>query len=169
MNHNDIIYRIGQNRKSFASLFEGIPSNEITWRPKPEKWCLLEIVCHLYDEEREDFRARIKHVFETPDKEFPKIDPQSWVAERKYMERDFGKMVSMFLDERDQSIAWLNSLSNAPWKSMYVHNKFGEMSAEMFLGNWLAHDYLHFRQITFTRYQFLKTHFETRLDYAGDW
>jgi len=158
-----------QNQKSFASLFEGIPLEEITWRPKPEKWCLLEIVCHLYDEEREDFRARIKHVFETPDKEFPKIDPQGWVTERKYMERSFEEMVSKFVNERSQSIAWLNSLSNPPWKNVYVHNKFGEMSAEMFLGNWLAHDYLHFRQITFTRYQFLKTHFDTRFDYAGDW
>jgi hypothetical protein len=169
MNHADIIFRLAQNQNTFAANFHEIPSEEITWRPQPKKWCLLEIVCHLYDEEREDFRARIKHVFETPGKEFTKIDPQSWVTERKYMERNFDEIVSKFLQERNQSIEWLNSLSNASWKNMYVHNKFGEMSAEMFLANWLAHDYLHFRQITFTRYQFLKNHFDTRFDYAGNW
>lgn len=29
--------------------------------PAPEKWCLLEIVFHLYDEEREEFRARVNY------------------------------------------------------------------------------------------------------------
>ena len=169
MNHADIIYRLSQNQKTFASLLQGIPSDEIIWRPKPEKWCLLEIVCHLYDEEREDFRARMKHTFETPEIEFPKIDPPAWVTERKYMERNFEDMVSKFLEERSQSLKWLNSLSDPKWKNMYVHPKFGEMSAEMFLGNWLAHDYLHFRQITFTRYQFLTSNFNTRFDYAGSW
>jgi len=169
MNHADIISRLAQNQKTFAALFRDIPSGEITWRPKPEKWNLLEIICHLYDEEREDFKARLKHTFETPDKEFTKIDPPGWVTERKYMERNFNEMVLKFLEERSQSIEWLNSLSNPPWKNKHVHPKFGEMSAEMFLGNWLAHDFLHFRQITFTRYQYLVNNFSTRFDYAGEW
>jgi hypothetical protein len=169
MNYEGIIYRLTQNHKTLAAMLQGLPAEEITWRPKPEKWCLLEIVCHLYDEEREDFRARMKHTFETPDEEFPKIDPQVWVTERKYMERNYEEMVSEFLDERTQSIEWLNTLANPPWKNMHVHPKFGEMSAEMFLSNWLAHDYLHFRQITFTRYQFLTANFNTRFDYAGNW
>ena len=130
---------------------------------------MLEIVCHLYDEEREDFRARVKHTLETPNKEMPKIHPQGWVAERKYMERNNDEMVSKFLNERDQSIAWLKSLSSPPWKNVYHHPTAGEFSAEMFLSNWLAHDYLHFRQITFTKYSYLQAHFKSRYDYAGDW
>jgi hypothetical protein len=169
MKHADIIYRLSQNQNIFASLFHGIPSEEITWKPKPDKWNLLEIVCHLYDEEREDFRSRIKHTFETPEKEFSKIDPQAWVTERKYMQRNFEDMVSKFIEERSHSIAWLNSLSKPAWKNMHIHPKFGEIAAEMFLSNWLAHDYLHFRQITFTRYQYLTNHFNTRFDYAGNW
>ena len=169
MDHSDIIYRLSQNQKTFAALFQGVPSEEIVWRPKPEKWNLLEIVCHLFDEEREDFRARLKHTFENPEKEFSKIDPQAWVMERKYMERNFEEMVSKFLEERSQSIEWMKSLSNPAWKNMHVHPKFGEMSAEMFLSNWLAHDYLHFRQITYTGYHYLTANFNTRFDYAGNW
>lgn len=169
MNHQEIIAKLELNKAVFKAMFSGLAADEIMWRPKPEKWCLLEIVCHLYDEEREDFRARVKHTFESPGSEMPKIDPQAWVAERKYMERNFEEMVNHFLSERDQSVAWLRSLQDPPWKNIYMHPKAGELSAEMFLSNWLAHDYLHFRQITFNKYHYLKANFQTRFDYAGEW
>ena len=169
MNHSEIITALDQNKNIFKAMFEGVSTEEILFRPKPEKWCLLEIVCHLYDEEREDFRARLKHTLETPELPMPKIDPQGWVTERKYMERNFQKMVSDFLGEREQSVAWLKSLSSPSWKNIYHHPKAGELSAEMFLSNWLAHDYLHFRQITFNKYHYLSGNFSTRFDYAGNW
>src|SRR6186713_2999568 len=119
MNHTDIILRLAQNQKTFAALFQGIPSEEITWRPKPEKWNLLEIVCHLYDEEREDFRARLKHVLESPGAPLPSIDPVGWVTERKYLQQDYEDRLKKFLEERTQSVAWLQSLSNPPWYNAY--------------------------------------------------
>jgi hypothetical protein len=169
MNKDDIITQLNENKNVFKSLFTGVTEDMISWKPKPEKWCLLEIACHLLDEEREDFRARLKHTFETPGLQMPKIDPVAWVTERKYNERNFQEMVTLFLHERDQSIAWLRSLKSPPWGNVYHHPKAGELSAEMFLSNWLAHDYLHFRQITFTKYQYLTAHFNTRYDYAGNW
>jgi len=169
MKQKDIIEQLDLNKNVFRSLFEGIGKDQIIWKPLPEKWCLLEIVCHLYDEEREDFRARVKHTLEIPGEAMPQIDPQGWVTSRKYMERNFQEMVAKFLAEREDSVHWLKSLSNPPWDNIYQHPKAGAMSAEMFLSNWLAHDYLHFRQITFTKYQYLKNHFDTRYDYAGDW
>ncbi len=169
MKHSDIIEKLNLNKDVFKDLFEGLSEEEIHWKPQPEKWCMLEIVCHLYDEEREDFRARLKHTLEIPDQPMPKIYPQEWVTERKYMERNFQEMVSKFLEEREQSTEWLQSLSSPQWKNVHHHPKGGELSVEMFLSNWLAHDYLHFRQITFMKYHYLKTHFDTRFDYAGNW
>ncbi len=169
MTHLAITSHLELNKNVFKSLFHGLTNEEILWRPQSEKWCLLEIVCHLYDEEREDFRARIKHTLEIPGDPLPAIDPQGWVNERRYMERDFNEMVTLFLQERSASIDWLKSLESPSWQNVHVHPKFGELSAEMFLSNWLAHDYLHFRQITFTKYQYLTTNYKTRFDYAGNW
>jgi len=169
MDHGAIVNKLEDNRDVFKSLFKGVIPEEYLWRPKPEKWCLLEIICHLYDEEREDFRARLKHTLEQPGVPMQKIDPQAWVTERKYMSRDFEEMVKMFLEERAESVKWLKSLLSPSWKNIYLHPAAGELSAEMFLSNWLAHDYLHFRQITFTKYHYLKANFSTRFDYAGEW
>jgi hypothetical protein len=170
LNHAHIITQLEANHKTFEGLLSASDTAEITWRPAEKKWCLLEIACHLYDEEREDFRARLKHALETPDEKLPSIDPEGWVASRKYMEQDYNKKVADFLHEREQSVAWLRGLQNPAWKNAHRHPKFGPLSAEMFLANWLAHDYLHIRQIIRLRYHYLQhAAKEVSLRYAGEW
>src|SRR5690349_12335538 len=95
-----VIDRLERNADVFRALLQGTPADESRWKPAPEKWCMLEVICHLYDEEREDFRARVKHVLETPDAPMPKIDPPAWVIQRKYMEQNFSKKLDEFLAER---------------------------------------------------------------------
>ena len=169
MNHSAIIHQLTHNLEVFKSLLSEQSKEVYLWKPYPDKWCLLEIVCHLYDEEREDFRARVKHVLENPELPLPSIDPAGWVKERKYMEQDYEEKLDAFLKERKQSAGWLQSLDNPGWTNAYMHPKFGEMPAQLFLANWLAHDYLHFRQITGLKYQYLRAHSEESLDYAGAW
>lgn len=170
MNYTAIINQLEANHKTFEGLLHASSKEEITWRPEEGKWCLLEIACHLFDEEREDFRARVKHALETPDEKLSPIDPVGWVTARSYMSKDYETVVRDFLNERAQSVQWLRSLQNPNWKSFHNHPKFGPMSAQMFLANWLAHDYLHIRQIMRTRYHFLKQDAgNVPLGYAGEW
>ena len=169
MNHSEIIEKLDGNLEVFRAMFGNHTQEEVVWKPAPDKWGLLEILCHLYDEEREDFKARLKLALETPEKPLVKIDPLSWVTERKYIEKDFSKMLQMFLDERKASVEWLRSLSSPKWKNIHHHPTVGPIPAELFLSNWLAHDYLHFRQITFVKYQYLRNHFSGKFDYAGNW
>jgi hypothetical protein len=43
------------------------------------------------------------------------------------------------------------------------------MTARSFLTNWLAHDYLHLRQILRIKHHYLKTESGESLSYAGAW
>ena len=158
-----------RNRKVFECLLEGLSEKEYTWREREGKWNLLEIVCHLYDEEREDFRARVSSVLEDPEKHLQAIDPQGWVLSRDYSGQSYNNTVRKFLEERDNSVAWLESLSSPKWKNTYEHPKLGPMTARLFLVNWVAHDYLHIRQITRIRYHYLQLTAGEPLDYAGEW
>ena len=58
----DTLEQIENNKRVFLELLQDVDPEFIKWRPKKDKWCLLEILCHLYDEEREDFRFRDKVV-----------------------------------------------------------------------------------------------------------
>jgi hypothetical protein len=157
------------NKQTFEILFKTFSENQITWKQSPEKWCPLEIVCHLYDEECEDFKVRIQQVFESPQLKLPPINPTKWVSERKYMEQDYNSKVYEFLKEREKSIKWLMSLENPPWENAFIHPKFGPMSARYFLTNWLAHDYLHIKQLIRLQYDYLRNQTEIELEYAGTW
>ncbi len=153
----------------FRTMFTGLTPEEIRWKPAPEKWCALEIICHLYDEEREDFRARLGSTLETPEEPWPKILPAEWVAEREYMEQDFNAKLTAFLSERDKSVAWLRGLKDAPWTNAYLHPKVGPVSCDLLLTNWVAHDIHHIRQLNNLRYAHLASISTVSLDYAGKW
>jgi len=157
------------NSTTFETLFAGMDNPQIRWKPSADKWNLLEVLCHLYDEEREDFRYRLKHVLETPEKPLPPIDPQGWVKERNYAVREFNEMLKLYKDERKQSISWLQTLHAADWNKTHIHPKLGPMPAGFILANWLAHDYLHFRQVTRLKYEYLKHKGHDDLSYAGNW
>lgn len=169
MQYNHIISELTRNKDVFRDLFSGLTAEATTWKQAPEKWCLLEIICHLYDEEREDFRARVSHILNTPNEEMPKIDPVAWVHERKYTEQDYEQMIGKLLAEREKSLEWLRSLENPDWQLFYQHPKVGPVTAELIFTNWLAHDYLHIRQIIKLKYDYLTAHTTVKMDYAGEW
>ena len=169
MDYDQIIKGLLANKEVFHQLLAGLKDDVILWKPQPEKWCLLEIVCHLYDEEREDFRVRTRQVLETPALKLPAIDPQGWVEGRKYMQQNYQVRLNEFLEEIKRSVKWLQSVSEPKWDNAYEHPKFGKMTASMFLSNWLAHDYLHIRQIVKLKFEHLQHMTGEDLSYAGGW
>ena len=169
MNYSRIIQKLSNNQEVYKALLLDLNEEEYLWKQKPSKWCLLEIVCHLYDEEREDFRARVGYILNDPSQELPPIDPTGWVHDRKYIQQDFQTMLNKFLLERRDSIKWLESLKAPQWHNSFEHDFFGEMSAKMFLANWLAHDQLHIKQILKLKFDYLKVYTHETLIYAGKW
>jgi hypothetical protein len=170
MEKNKFIEMLIRNREVLLNLLVGVSQDAVLWKPDPKKWCLLEIICHLVDEEKEDFRARLKKTLEDPDTPFDPIDPEQWAVERNYIKQDCDKKLREFLYERDKSISWLYSLTSPNWDNTTNDPAAGPMSAKKILVNWIAHDYLHIRQILHLKYQFLKvSNNNMNLSYAGKW
>ncbi len=169
MDYSKIINGLSENATVFKELLSGLTEEIYLWKPNPDKWCLLEIVCHLHDEEIYDFMARTRHVLEKPTEDLPAIDPLGWVKDKSYIQQNYNDKLDQFLKEREQSIKWLQCLSNPKWENAYQHPKFGKMTAKMFLSNWLAHDYLHIKQIIKLKYDYLKQLTDEDLMYAGYW
>ena len=166
--HNYIIDNLSKNKIIFENLLKGRTVDEYTFRQAENKWCLLEVICHLIDEETEDFRTRVKHVMEFPGTNPPAIDPVGWALERKYMKQNYNEVLSKFLTERAKSVEWLKSLKNPGWKNSFEHESLGTLTSEHFLFNWLGHDYLHLRQISRLLFNHAQQKTDNNLNYAGD-
>jgi hypothetical protein len=140
------------------------------WKQNPDKWSLLEILCHLCDEEIEDFRQRTKYLLEMQSITWPPIDPVNWVESRNYNQVDYTKRLQEFIQARESSLLWLEeNKTKAGWQTMYEHPRLGIVSAYGMLCNWLTHDYLHIRQITRLHFDFLVQDSAQDVSYAGNW
>jgi hypothetical protein len=164
-----LIQELTHGTEWVEQLVAGITPTEARFKPDAESWSTLEVICHLYDEEREDFRQRLDIMLHRPTEKWPPIDPTGWVVARKYNERDLAEMVSNFVRERQNSLAWLNSLSNPNWEAEYAA-PFGVMKAGDMLGSWVAHDQLHLRQLVeLRRARVLQLAAPYEVRYAGEW
>jgi hypothetical protein len=143
------------NGQLLVHLYDGLDPQESRWRPAPSKWSLLEILAHLCDEERDDFRSRIRLTLENPGHPWPPIDPEGWARDRRYNEYDLRTTVDDFRRERQESLRWLRSLRETAWDQVHEHPQIGPMRAGDLLAAWSAHDLLHLQQIARTRLSFL--------------
>ena len=169
MNVQFLIDRLSQAPTIISALFAGVTTEQARWKPAPEKWSMLEVINHLDDEERDDFRQRLDLLLHKPGQPPPPIDPPRWALERKYNERDLGDSLERFLRERQKSLAWLISLREPNWESTHQF-PHGPVQAGDLLASWAAHDLLHIRQLTRLHWEYLNSvsaPFKT--EYAGQW
>ena len=125
------------------------------WKPEPGKWCLSEILGHLWSEETDDFRPRVQSTLADATKTWPALDPEATVVERGFASADPAQLFDAWDSERQRSLAWLSEQADADWKRAYQHPSLGPLTAGELLAAWVAHDSLHTRQIA--QLAFLKT------------
>lgn len=141
--------------EAVKTILSEITEEQAKWKPAPDKWSLLEVLNHLYDEEILDFRGRLELTLRDPKEPWPPNDPEAWVVERKYNERNLEESLGNFLEEREKSIAWLEGLESPNWDNTYEHPIVGKLSAGDLLASWAAHDFLHIRQMAMLRVEYV--------------
>jgi hypothetical protein len=164
------VVQLQRNAQTVNAQLSGVTSDQWRWRPSVEAWNMLEVICHLVDEEREDFRARLDRVLHRPDEPWTPIHPGVWVTERNYDARDPERMLLEFRQERARSIDWLHGLRNPVWSQASTAGVGRPETAGDLLAAWIAHDLLHIRQLNelhYARHAHLVQPY--RIEYAGDW
>jgi hypothetical protein len=169
MEFNTLYQELQNSTEMIRALLAGVAPEAARLKPSAESWSMLEVVCHLYDEEREDFREHLDFILHRQHEEWHVIDPERWVTERNYNEQNFVEMQEKFFSEREKSLAWLEGLHDPDWEKSYT-TKYRTISAGEMFACWAAHDNLHIRQLVDLRRMRLENiALPYNLDYAGDW
>lgn len=169
MNIDHFAAQMGHNAETIGQLVRGVSGAQAVWKPSPTSWSILEVVNHLHDEEREDFRIRLDIMLHRADQPLPKIDPEGFVVERRYNQRDLKESLHDFLHERRESIRWLHTLKSPDWDAVYEGRGLKMTAGDMF-ASWIAHDILHLRQLVKLQWLCTIRELEPRkVDYAGSW
>ena len=122
--------------------------DDASWRarPAPGEWAPVEIVCHLRDEETEDFGARVRVVLEGGARFVP-IDPERLAVERRYREADPTTALSTFSARRRANLDLLRSVASDRLLGAVARPNGGHLSGLDLLASWVAHDHLHLHQL----------------------
>ena len=169
MEFQTLYQELVNSTEMIVALLADIGQDEARIKPNAESWSILEVVCHLYDVEREDFREHLDFILHRQNEEYHVIDPQSWVTERKYNEQSFVEIQEKFFAERAKSLEWLRGLPNPNWETTYT-SQYGSVSAGEMFACWIAHDNLHIRQLVELRRSRIERITQPHdIQYAGDW
>lgn len=171
MNVAALIDRLERFPPVLTALVGMVTPEQARLKPASGAWSILEIVCHLGDEETDDFRARLRMTLEDPTIVWPKTDPEAAARDGRYNERDLRHELDRFIRERGESVKWLRSLAAPNWNNTVVRSG-RTMRAGDLMVSWVAHDALHIRQTAKRLYELAAADgqpegFGTR--YAGEW
>ncbi|MGH7326457.1 MAG: DinB family protein [Candidatus Rokuibacteriota bacterium] len=136
-------------------------------RPAPAEWSPIEIVCHLRDEETEDFGARVRVVVEGGSRFVP-IDPERWAEERRYRGADPHQAMTALRERRAASLAFLEKIAPERLAAVVEHTQAGPLSGLDLLVAWVTHDRLHLAQLAGTLARLWAERWSPlRAEYAG--
>lgn len=153
-------------------LLAGLSADDARWSPDGNAWSILEVVCHLADEETEDFRVRLESTLRDPEAPWSPLDLENISVRRGYLGRDLREAVLLFAERRAENLYWLRGAMEAgpDWSRAYAHPKAGPISAASLLASWAAHDALHLRQIAKRLYELAQRDGGgASTGYAGEW
>ena len=163
------IRQMERNAQSIRSFTAGISAEQARWKPAPESWSILEVINHLSDEEREDFRYRLDVIVNHNSEPWRSNDPQGWVTQRRYNERDLEESVNHFMRERERSLAALREQPEPDWSIAY-QAPWGTITAGDMFASWVAHDLLALRQLVELHWAWTVRALEPHsVRYAGEW
>jgi uncharacterized damage-inducible protein DinB len=143
----EITRQLAASGEAVRALVQPLTVDQARWTPDPERWSIAEVVAHLYNEERIDFRQHLQEMLSDPPLPWGALRREGWIAVESCRQA-----LDRFLQERDASIAWLDAL-NAPDWDVASQASFGPddetltLRAGDVLISWVDHDLLHLRQI----------------------
>ena len=149
------------------ALLAGCDADAARTRPAPGEWSPVEILCHLRDEETDDFGARLRVIVEGA-AEFTPIDPERWVGERRYREANLPEVIETLRARRRASLDLLVSVAPESLKGSRPHRRLGRLSGLAVLAAWVAHDRIHLAQLAGTLARIWALRWaDLRTEYAG--
>ena len=130
---------------ALATLISALPLQAWTRPPAPGEWCLTEIVCHLYDVEREVNLARIRKMLAEENPFLVGQVTDVWVKERRYMDQDGHQALADFTAARKEALGLLDDLGSE-WSRPARHAIFGPSTLQELVGFVAGHDRVHIQQ-----------------------
>jgi hypothetical protein len=131
---------------ALVSFVTGSPAAAFRSRPAPDEWSAAMVVSHLADTEM-IYGIRLRVAIAEPGGMLPGFDEKTWAARFCAMDDDPARALARFRPMRENTIAIVESIADAEWDRVGLHDEFGELSVRQLVDRIVAHDANHLNQI----------------------
>jgi len=123
-----ILWNLRSLPNELEDLLSDLDEDTLRWRPRPNKWSVKEIMCHLRDMEREAYLARYQRILSEDNPLLPNVDQDRLAYERDYINQDAMAALAEFKELRAETV---KTLEAAPVESYYragIHESDGPLT-----------------------------------------
>lgn len=142
----EILAKLQETTRVVAALFRGTPDDVVRRKPAPDKWSMLEILCHLRDVEQL-FVERYGKIANHDRPQLRMVNQDELAAKLRYNEDDPAVALREFQALRAETVALLSALAQQSWERVGLHPKRGEFSMAAHAVMHVTHDANHLERL----------------------
>jgi hypothetical protein len=128
-------------------LIGDLAPDAFNWRPLPNKWSIVEVMCHLRDLEGEIYQERYRRYLAEENPYFPRLDQDAMAVERGYINQDIHAALAAFKQKRSDTVRFLEDAPLDSWLRSGIHFSAGPMTMEQMAARQSDHDLKHLIQM----------------------
>lgn len=129
-----------------ARLLRGKGRRQVTRRPAPGKWSVVEILAHLADAEVV-VSWRMRHILAANGASIQAFDQNAWASTFDYAHRDARQSLASYTALRAANISLLKKIPRPMWDSYGIHQERGNESISHIVRMTAGHDVNHYLQV----------------------
>ena len=141
------IGQLSSTPEILRALLEDLTAEQAQWKPAADRWSIAEILEHLSHVEGNGFRARVDAMVNEDNPHLPEYDQVAHAASGSYSGRDAEESFDHWEEQREDNVAFLDSLPAKAARRTGAHAVFGTITLGQLLNEWAFHDLGHIRQI----------------------
>ena len=144
------IATLEQTHATLLRLTEALTDEILDFHAESDAWSIREILAHLVDDEMYVTRTRMERMMKEDLPLLAPHDEKRWYAARNTTRDQLAELLSDFATQRAASLGMLRMLRESDWERQGRQPEYGDFTAEVWLGHWVAHDTTHIEQISRT-------------------
>jgi uncharacterized damage-inducible protein DinB len=133
--------------RDLRRLVRPLREDDALQRPAQGEWHIKDIIAHLGNIEPR-FRARLQRIVSEDNPQVASMGPDE---SAHHVQQPVAALIDAFAAERDSTVAWLGTLTQAQWLRVCTHESFGVTRLRKHVEILIGHDNEHLAQIVTVR------------------
>ena len=143
----EVIAAIDDAPVRLAALSAGLTESQQRHRPRPDAWCLNEVMAHLLHVETEVFLPRLRRMRDEDHPVFPAFSPEPWAREWDHSADPFAASLAGFARARAATLELLRALPPGGAERVGISGAFGPLTLVQYATHVAEHDIEHLAQM----------------------